>query len=89
MHLAADTLATPSLPAIITAIAATITAIGGVIVALTVLIPMYRVTKITHKIVNQQQTDLKNYQMALIKALELHNIEVPEDQSKGSELNGL
>jgi hypothetical protein len=78
-------LATPSLPAIITAIAATITALGGLTVALTVLLPMWRQTKAIHTIVNQQQTDLRNYQRALIEALELHNVDVPPDQSRGDE----
>lgn len=34
-----------------------------------------------HKIVNQQRTDMQNYNRALIKALRAHDIEVPDDQS--------
>lgn len=77
-------LAQPSLPAIITACAATLTAIGGLIVAFTLLLPILRQTKETHKIVNQQQTDLRNYQRALIEALKEAHIQVPDDQSRGS-----
>jgi beta-lactamase regulating signal transducer with metallopeptidase domain len=80
--LLADALATPSLPAIITAVAASLTAIGGLIAAFALLIPILRITKTTHKIVNQQQTDLRNYQRALIEALKNANIQVPEDQSR-------
>jgi hypothetical protein len=82
MLLASTALATPSLPAIITAIAATITAVGGVIVSLTVLLPMFRTAKETHKIVNQAHTDSVNYQNALIRALKDAGIVVPIDQSQ-------
>jgi hypothetical protein len=80
-----STFAEPTLPGIITAIAATITAIGGLIVAFTVLIPMFRNTKTIHKIVNQQQTDLRNYQRALLETLSAHNIPIPPDQSRGGD----
>jgi hypothetical protein len=35
----------------------------------------------THKIVNQQQTDLKNYNRALVAALQRAGISIPADQS--------
>lgn len=34
-----------------------------------------------HTIVNQQRTDMLNYQRALVRLLNKHGIEVPEDQS--------
>jgi hypothetical protein len=71
---------------IITAIAASITALGGLIVVLTIFIPMLRTAKSTHKIVNQGRTDMQNYQRALIRALKAGGIEIPEDQSKS--ING-
>lgn len=36
-----------------------------------------------HTLVNQQHTDMNNYQAALIRALESRGIEVPVDQSIG------
>lgn len=85
LTVAASSFAEPTLPGIITAIAATVTALGGLIVAFTVLLPMFRNTKTIHKIVNQQQTDLRNYQRALIETLAIHNIEIPPDQSRGGD----
>jgi hypothetical protein len=70
------------LTSIVTAVAASLTAVGGVIVSITVLIPLLRTAKSTHHIVNQQRTDLQNYQRALIRALKAGGIEVPEDQSQ-------
>ena len=67
--------------AIITAGASAVTALGGVIVAFTVLIPSLRIAKNTHTLVNQSHTDSINYQNALIRALKEKNIEVPVDQS--------
>jgi hypothetical protein len=67
----------------ISAIAAVVTAVGGIIVVLTVFLPMLRTTREVKHIVNQQQTDLKNYQRALIEALKNAGIEVPADQSRG------
>lgn len=67
--------------AIITAGASAVTALGGVIVAFTVLIPSLRIAKNTHTLVNQSHTDAINYQNALIRALKEKNIEVPVDQS--------
>jgi hypothetical protein len=66
----------------ITAIAATITALGGLVVVLTVFLPMLRLTKHTNHLVNQQQTDLRNYQRALIEALKRAGVEIPADQSR-------
>lgn len=40
-----------------------------------------RKVDVVHNLVNQQQTDLKNYQRALIRALQAAGIAVPEDQS--------
>ena len=67
--------------AIITAGASAVTALGGVIVAFTVLIPSLRIAKNTHTLANQSHTDAINYQNALIRALKEKNIEVPVDQS--------
>ena len=36
----------------------------------------------THKIVNQQRTDMINFQTVLINTLTAHGIDVPEDQSR-------
>jgi hypothetical protein len=58
---------------VITAITLVVTSVTGVIVA-------FRVN-VVHKIVNQQHTDLKNYQAALIRALQDKGIDVPLDQS--------
>lgn len=67
--------------AIITTGASVITALGGVIVAFTVLIPSLHIAKNTHTLVNQSHTNAINYQNALIRALKENNIEVPVDQS--------
>jgi len=69
---------------IITAFASVLTALGLVITAYAGLQRSRKVeTKIdiVHKIVNQQRTDMGNYQRALIRALVQHGIEVPADQS--------
>jgi Na+-transporting NADH:ubiquinone oxidoreductase subunit NqrF len=69
---------------IITASAAVFTAVALVITAVTGLIRSRKTeAKIddVHKLVNQQQTDLKNYQRALIAALSKAGVEVPADQS--------
>jgi hypothetical protein len=77
-----------TLASVITAIAVCITAIGGVIAALTLFIPILRNTKNlrsevqeVHTIVNQQRTDAQNYQRALIRALNVAGVAVPDDQS--------
>jgi hypothetical protein len=66
---------------IIGAVAGLVTAISLIITALAIFLPMYRQLKQVHTIVNQQQTDLRNYQVALISALKKGGIEVPVDQS--------
>lgn len=59
----------------ITALATLATAIGGLLLAIKVIMP-------THKIVNQQRTDMLRFQTALINALNANGIPIPEDQSK-------
>lgn len=71
-----------SLAAVLTAAATLITAIGGVIVTVKVMIPNFKVNKSTHTIVNQQRTDMLRFQKTLINTLNLHGIDIPEDQSK-------
>lgn len=66
-----------SIAGIITAIATVITAIGGLLL----ILRQTRKIDDVHKIVNQQQTDLRNYQGALIRALREKGITVPIDQS--------
>lgn len=80
----------------LTAVATLITALGGLVVTLKVLVPNFRTNKETraraeeintqaceiHKIVNQQRTDMLRFQAALIKTLKAHDIDVPDDQSK-------
>lgn len=74
-----------SLAGTITAIAASITAlgtaVGGLIVVIKVLIPLLRTSRDTHKIVNQQRTDMQNYIRALVAELRIHGINIPIDQS--------
>jgi hypothetical protein len=67
--------------AIITACASGVTAIGGVIVSIAVLIPSLRIARQTHHLVNQAHTDAVNYQNALIRALKDKGLPVPIDQS--------
>lgn len=70
---------------VISAIAGVITAVGGLYAALAVFIPAQRAAKHTlddvHKIVNQQRTDMTNFNRALIRALKDANVPVPVDQS--------
>ena len=70
-----------NLAGVITAFATVLIAIGGIITAVAVLIPILRTTRSTHKIVNQQRTDMLNFQRALIRALTDHGIPIPVDQS--------
>lgn len=67
--------------AVVSAVAACITAVGGVIVTLFIFIPSLRTARRTHEIVNQQRTDLVNYSRALTRTLREHGIDVPVDQS--------
>jgi hypothetical protein len=72
----------PSSPAgLTTAIASVITALALIIGALPALIKVLRTTREVHTIVNQQRTDMQNYNRALIAALRSAGIEVPVDQS--------
>jgi hypothetical protein len=66
---------------VITALATLVTALGGFVVAIKVLVPNRRDTQEIHKIVNQQRTDMLRFQRALIKTLVEHGVKVPEDQS--------
>jgi hypothetical protein len=66
---------------IITAIATVLMALATVLGALPLLIKTWRQSKEIHKIVNQQQTDLRNYQAALIRTIEHDGGTVPIDQS--------
>jgi hypothetical protein len=85
----------PSWAAIVTAFATLFVAISGVIAALTLFLPVLRLSRTNakkidnveskvdgvHVIVNQQRTDQLNYQRALIRALQDQGIAVPVDQS--------
>jgi hypothetical protein len=70
---------------VITAVASVITAMGLLIGSLAAYIKVKRLQNTVdtvHTLVNQQQTDLRNYQRALIEALREANIAVPVDQSR-------
>lgn len=77
-----------TLAGVITAVATVITAVGGLLLAISVLIPNLRATKKAavalsevHTIVNQQRTDAQRYQVALVEALRKAGVDVPADQS--------
>lgn len=70
-----------NLAGIITAVATVITACGGLLLAVSVLLPMLRQTRQIHTIVNQQRTDQQRYNIALVELLKKNNIEIPIDQS--------
>ena len=79
---------TTTIVGIITASATALIAVGGIITALGVFLPILRQTRATvakvdqvHQLVNQQHTDLVRYQAALVKALRTAGVEVPDDQS--------
>ena len=86
--------------AIVTAFASTLTALGGLVLAFAVLLPILRRTRSTenkvdrqvdalaqvHTMVNQQRTDAQRYQDALIRALNAAGVDVPIDQSLGPAL---
>jgi hypothetical protein len=74
-------LAPVSLTGILTACGTLLTALGGLVLAVTVLIPLLRETKKVHTIVNQQRSDMLRYQRALVAVLRAHHIDVPADQS--------
>ena len=67
---------------LITAICTALTALGGLLVTVKVMIPNFRVNKETHTIVNQQRTDMKRYTEVLKKFILSQGLELPEDQSK-------
>lgn len=78
----------PSWAGIITAVSTLVLALGGAFTAFGVLLPILRRTKDTqksivevHTIVNQQRTDLQNYNRALVAALHKAGVEIPVDQS--------
>lgn len=73
---------------VVTASATVLTALGGLVLAVSVLIPILRNSRKTlvqvadvHTIVNQQRTDLLSYQQLLIRALSAAGVTVPEDAS--------
>jgi hypothetical protein len=84
-----------SIAGIITACATVLLAVGGVLTAISVLLPILRGTRDNaaalaanstalgevHEIVNQRYTDLNNYLRAVIRALEDAGVPVPVDQS--------
>lgn len=69
---------------IITAVAAVITALGGLAIGVSLLVTALRTKRTVgtiHTIVNQQRTDAQRYNIALTELLKKHGIEVPIDQS--------
>lgn len=74
-------MADSSVAGIVGASAGVISAIGLLIGALPALIKVLRQVREVHKIVNQQRTDMANYQRALERALTDAGIAVPVDQS--------
>ena len=64
-----------TLAGVITAVTGLVTAVGGLVLAVKVWLP-------THKLVNQQRTDMVNFQTVLINTIKSHGIDVPEDQSR-------
>lgn len=85
--LAAET-AVSTTAGIITAIGTIFTAFGGLLIAVSVLVPTLRTAKravavveTVHTIVNQQRTDAQRYNIALSQLLREHGITPPIDQS--------
>lgn len=74
-------MAESTIAGVITASATVLIALGGLVSALTLFIPILRNVRQVHTIVNQQRTDMLKYQRTLTRLLEAHGIEVPEDQS--------
>jgi len=73
-----------TLAGVITASASAFTALALIITAIAGLLAARRADRkidTVHKLVNQQHTDLKNYQRALVRALESAGVTVPVDQS--------
>jgi len=78
----------PSWAAIIAAIGALFTAIGGVVMAISVLVPTMRASKVAvdkveevHQLVNSSHTALLQYQARLVGALRDADMVVPTDHS--------
>jgi hypothetical protein len=65
---------------IITAVAACITAIGGVIIAIRTGLVKKTLDE-THVMLNQQRTDMYKYQEDLVKTLQDAGIAIPTDSS--------
>lgn len=75
---------------IITAAGTLLTAVALVITAIAALRRVGKVEKAVnevHVIVNQQRTDLLNYQRALVRALQTAGVDIPVDQSEPSDLS--
>lgn len=70
-----------SLAGVISACAGVVSAFALVFAAMPALIKTRREVRKIHTIVNQQHTDLINYQGALVRALKTAGIDVPVDQS--------
>ena len=70
-----------SFAGVVTAFATVFTLITAIVTAVTALMPILRISRDTHKIVNQQRTDMQRYQAALVLALKQAGIDVPVDQS--------
>ena len=70
-----------SLAGIVGAAAGVITSISLLLGAIPALIKVKRQTTSIHHIVNQQRTDMQNWNRALVRALKDAGIEVPIDQS--------
>jgi hypothetical protein len=66
-----------SLAGLITAIAATVSAVGGAVVSVLLI----RKTSSTHDIVNSQRTNMQRVIQAQNKLLQSHGIELPDDES--------
>lgn len=74
--------------AIITAVATVLTALGGLVLALAVLVPTLRAAQRAesavaevHTMVNQQRTDAARYTAVLVAAMRAAGVDVPDDQS--------
>jgi len=65
---------------LVTALATMVTAVGGIYLGHRMQSTSTRVEQV-HHIVNQQRTDMVQYQKSLIAALIKAGIEVPDDQS--------
>lgn len=75
----------PSWAGVVTAFSSVLTAIALVITAFAGYVKAKQLggkVDSVHKIVNQQHTDLLRYQKALVKALNVAGVEVPDDQSE-------